>query len=274
MDAPTRTCWYALAGAIHSTTFLSAFVGIFQAAVCAHQKVESKDHKLVYWVAGALSGLSVLLEKKARRRELAFVQEDNKDELSRPNSSCLELAVENMEGTHVDSSLPPQVDKPMKMSVEEFDPSMQEGKTIDFMDLGFNTSNVPSLTCSTYSIESKEGAIPGFDEINSNAALPAVSNGMSSLLPAVSNGASVEHTVNEPAIDSVSEVKFDGNCVLDVMENPHIAADGYTYEGDAIKGWLYSGHDTSPMTNLKLDTCDLIPNYALYRTIQEWQQQS
>ncbi|KAM3309297.1 hypothetical protein P3S67_011041 [Capsicum chacoense] len=72
MDAPTRTCWYALAGAIRSTTFLSAFVGIFQAAVCAHQKVESKDHKLVYWVAGALSGLSVLLEKKARRRELAL----------------------------------------------------------------------------------------------------------------------------------------------------------------------------------------------------------
>lgn len=60
----------------------------------------------------------------------------------------------------------------------------------------------------------------------------------------------------------------------DVMEDPHIAADGYTYEGDAIKGWLYSGHDTSPMTNLKLDTCDLIPNYALYRAIQEWQQQS
>lgn len=30
MDAPTRTCWYALTGAIRSTTFLSAFVGIFQ----------------------------------------------------------------------------------------------------------------------------------------------------------------------------------------------------------------------------------------------------
>ncbi|PHT42877.1 U-box domain-containing protein 57 [Capsicum baccatum] len=55
----------------------------------------------------------------------------------------------------------------------------------------------------------------------------------------------------------------------DVMEVPHIAADDYTYEGDAIKGWLYSRHDTSPMTNLKLDTYDLIPNYAFYRTIQE-----
>ncbi|KAM3376168.1 hypothetical protein P3S68_014882 [Capsicum galapagoense] len=76
--------------------------------------------------------------------------------------------------------------------------------------------------------------------------------------------------------DVLSGFKFHGAHISnkDVMENPHIAADGYTYEGDAIKGWLYSGHDTSPMTNLKLDTCDLIPNYALYRTIQEWQQQS
>ncbi|MCD9559850.1 hypothetical protein HAX54_018174 [Datura stramonium] len=72
MDAPTRTCWYALTGAIRSTTFLSAFVGIFQAVICSHRKVASKDHKLVYWVAGALSGLSVLLEKKARRGELAL----------------------------------------------------------------------------------------------------------------------------------------------------------------------------------------------------------
>ncbi|KAH0704382.1 hypothetical protein KY285_018660 [Solanum tuberosum] len=72
MDAPTRTCWYALTGAVRSTTFLSAFVGIFQAVICCHRKVASKDHKLVYWVAGALSGLSVLLEKKARRGELAL----------------------------------------------------------------------------------------------------------------------------------------------------------------------------------------------------------
>ncbi|PHU17950.1 hypothetical protein BC332_13645 [Capsicum chinense] len=53
----------------------------------------------------------------------------------------------------------------------------------------------------------------------------------------------------------------------DVMEDPCIAVDGYIYEGDAIKGWLYSGHDTSPMTNLNLDTWDLIPNYAIYHII-------
>ncbi|KAF3679897.1 putative vignain-like [Capsicum annuum] len=205
------------------------------AVVCAHRKVPSKDHNLVYWVAGALLGLSVLLEKKDRCGELALyvlpraadslwyilvnchllpdiknveihmfvmdftssgrawiekigekleslcsevdarsqncplerldhsrglypwhgidtlpagvtdaevetsnlsleqnteehhpasellsisVQEDNKNELFCPNSSCPELAVENMEGTHVDSSLSPQVDKKMNMSVE------------------------------------------------------------------------------------------------------------------------------------------------------------
>ncbi|XP_039000149.1 U-box domain-containing protein 32-like isoform X3 [Hibiscus syriacus] len=59
----------------------------------------------------------------------------------------------------------------------------------------------------------------------------------------------------------------------DVMKDPLIAADGFTYEADAIRGWLDSGHDTSPMTNLKLDHCNLVPNYALQQAIQEWQQQ-
>lgn len=60
----------------------------------------------------------------------------------------------------------------------------------------------------------------------------------------------------------------------EVMKDPYIAADGFTYEADAIKGWLNSGHKTSPMTNLQLDHCDLLPNSALYYAIQEWEQQS
>ncbi|KAJ4706002.1 U-box domain-containing protein kinase family protein [Melia azedarach] len=59
----------------------------------------------------------------------------------------------------------------------------------------------------------------------------------------------------------------------EVMKDPHIAADGFTYEGEAIRGWLKSGHNTSPMTNLKLEHCDLLPNYALHQAILEWQQQ-
>ncbi|PIN05693.1 hypothetical protein CDL12_21764 [Handroanthus impetiginosus] len=72
MDAPIRTCWHAVTGAVRSTTFLSAFVGIFQGVICLHRKAALKDHKLVYWLAGGLSALSVLLEKKARRGELAL----------------------------------------------------------------------------------------------------------------------------------------------------------------------------------------------------------
>lgn len=58
----------------------------------------------------------------------------------------------------------------------------------------------------------------------------------------------------------------------EVMEDPYIAADGYTYEAEAIQEWLHSGHNTSPMTNLKLEHTDLVPNYALQNAIQEWQQ--
>ncbi|KAK9699114.1 hypothetical protein RND81_08G153600 [Saponaria officinalis] len=72
MDTPARTCWHATKGAVRSTTFLSAFVGIFQAVICLHRKVSSKDHKLVYWVSGGIAALSVLLEKKSRRKELAL----------------------------------------------------------------------------------------------------------------------------------------------------------------------------------------------------------
>uniref|UniRef100_A0A7N0TBP9 Transmembrane protein 135 N-terminal domain-containing protein n=2 Tax=Kalanchoe fedtschenkoi TaxID=63787 RepID=A0A7N0TBP9_KALFE len=72
MDAPAHICWNALKNAVRSTTFLSAFVGIFQAVICLHRKVFSKDHKLVFWIAGGIAALSVLLEKKARRGELAL----------------------------------------------------------------------------------------------------------------------------------------------------------------------------------------------------------
>ncbi|KAF6135394.1 hypothetical protein GIB67_027268 [Kingdonia uniflora] len=86
MESPARTCWLALTGAVRSTTFLSAFVGIFQiyapdidfcfavckAVICLHRKVAVKDNKLLYWVSGGLAALSVLIEKKARRGELAL----------------------------------------------------------------------------------------------------------------------------------------------------------------------------------------------------------
>ncbi|CAL8460599.1 g128 [Coccomyxa elongata] len=48
----------------------------------------------------------------------------------------------------------------------------------------------------------------------------------------------------------------------DVLRDPVVACDGYSYERDAIKDWLQK-HDTSPMTNEKLESKHLIPNLAL-----------
>ncbi|XP_013603669.1 PREDICTED: U-box domain-containing protein 32 isoform X1 [Brassica oleracea var. oleracea] len=59
----------------------------------------------------------------------------------------------------------------------------------------------------------------------------------------------------------------------EVMKDPLIAADGFTYEAEAIREWLANGHDTSPMTNLKMEDCNLIPNHALHLAIQDWHNQ-
>ncbi|KZV37819.1 hypothetical protein F511_31472 [Dorcoceras hygrometricum] len=56
----------------------------------------------------------------------------------------------------------------------------------------------------------------------------------------------------------------------EIMQDPVVAADGFTYEAEALKGWLESGHDTSPMTNLKLPHNNVVPNHALRSAIQEW----
>ncbi|KAL0725325.1 hypothetical protein Bca4012_039924 [Brassica carinata] len=60
----------------------------------------------------------------------------------------------------------------------------------------------------------------------------------------------------------------------DVMEDPHVAADGFTYEGEAISSWFERGHETSPMTNKRLTHTSLVPNLALRSAIQEWLQAS
>ncbi|KAG1359598.1 U-box domain-containing protein 33 [Cocos nucifera] len=59
----------------------------------------------------------------------------------------------------------------------------------------------------------------------------------------------------------------------EIMKDPHVAADGFSYEAEAIKGWLDRGHETSPMTNLKLPHRELVPNHALRSVIQQWLQQ-
>lgn len=57
------------------------------------------------------------------------------------------------------------------------------------------------------------------------------------------------------------------------MKNPHVAADGFSYELEAIEDWLWTGHETSPMTDSRLDHKFLTPNHSLRTLIIDWQSQ-
>ena len=55
----------------------------------------------------------------------------------------------------------------------------------------------------------------------------------------------------------------------EVMSDPVMAADGYTYERVAIEQWLATGAGTSPKTNELLENEKLLPNKALKALIAD-----
>ncbi|KAK4852877.1 hypothetical protein QYF36_000637 [Acer negundo] len=55
----------------------------------------------------------------------------------------------------------------------------------------------------------------------------------------------------------------------DVMEDPYIAADGFTYEHRAIKAWQEK-HNVSPVTKLRFRHSMIIPNNTIRSAIQQW----
>ncbi|XP_029935885.1 WD repeat, SAM and U-box domain-containing protein 1 [Myripristis murdjan] len=56
----------------------------------------------------------------------------------------------------------------------------------------------------------------------------------------------------------------------ELMKEPVIAADGYSYEREAIESWINTKNRSSPMTNLPLLTTLLTPNYTLKMAIGRW----
>ncbi len=54
------------------------------------------------------------------------------------------------------------------------------------------------------------------------------------------------------------------------MENPVIAADGHSYEREAITRWLQTGRMISPMTGEKLPNREIRENTTLKKTIQSF----
>uniref|UniRef100_H2LHA4 WD repeat, SAM and U-box domain-containing protein 1 n=1 Tax=Oryzias latipes TaxID=8090 RepID=H2LHA4_ORYLA len=79
--------------------------------------------------------------------------------------------------------------------------------------------------------------------------------------------------VEELKSDSVcSGVPDEFTCPItrELMREPVIAADGYSYEREAIESWIHTKNRTSPMTNLPLLTTLLTPNHTLKMAIGRW----
>ncbi|XP_070696971.1 WD repeat, SAM and U-box domain-containing protein 1 isoform X2 [Pempheris klunzingeri] len=79
----------------------------------------------------------------------------------------------------------------------------------------------------------------------------------------------------------VEELKSDSVCsgipdeflcpiTRELMREPVIAADGYSYEREAIESWINTKNRSSPMTNLPLLTTLLTPNFTLKMAIGRW----
>lgn len=59
----------------------------------------------------------------------------------------------------------------------------------------------------------------------------------------------------------------------EVMRDPVMSADGHSYERECIQQWFDTGHDTSPMTGLRLANTLLTPNIVLRAAIAEMMMQ-
>ncbi|XP_029313781.1 WD repeat, SAM and U-box domain-containing protein 1 [Cottoperca gobio] len=82
-------------------------------------------------------------------------------------------------------------------------------------------------------------------------------------------------------VRKVEELKSDSVCpgipdeflcpiTRELMKEPVIAADGYSYEREAINSWINTKNRSSPMTNLPLLTTLLTPNHTLKMAIGRW----
>ena len=54
----------------------------------------------------------------------------------------------------------------------------------------------------------------------------------------------------------------------EVFEDPVVTSDGHSYESTSISQWFLR-RQTSPLTNMRLASTQLLPNHALKRAIEE-----
>lgn len=72
LRAPFRTLARSTLNATRSNCFLASFVSLYLSLVCLHRRIVSKDHRFIYYLAGLGASVTILLEPKSRRSELAL----------------------------------------------------------------------------------------------------------------------------------------------------------------------------------------------------------
>ncbi|KAG7399534.1 hypothetical protein PHYBOEH_008659 [Phytophthora boehmeriae] len=72
LRAPFRTLARSTLNATRSNCFLASFVSLYLSLVCLHRRVVTKDHRFIYYAAGLVASVTILLEPKSRRSELAL----------------------------------------------------------------------------------------------------------------------------------------------------------------------------------------------------------
>ena len=59
---------------------------------------------------------------------------------------------------------------------------------------------------------------------------------------------------------------------MELMTQPVISADGFTYDRASIEAWLARGKTTSPTTGAPLEHTHLTPNHLVKSMIAEYQE--
>ena len=59
---------------------------------------------------------------------------------------------------------------------------------------------------------------------------------------------------------------------MEIMTDPVITCDGYTFDRKVIETWFNRGSKTNPLTNIKLKSTELTPNIALKKLIVEFKE--
>ncbi|XP_064419847.1 WD repeat, SAM and U-box domain-containing protein 1 isoform X2 [Latimeria chalumnae] len=78
-----------------------------------------------------------------------------------------------------------------------------------------------------------------------------------------------ELRVQESATDNIPD-EFLCPITRELMKDPVIASDGYSYERTAIENWINTKKRSSPMTNVPLQSSLLTPNRTLKMAIDRW----